>query len=151
MMRWPGGLAGLGAALTLGLGSARAEAPELPHRWLFVMRSMAQPESLQRTIELLPRAKAAGYNAIVLSDHRLWTEREASPGHADALRKLQAEAKTHGLDLIPCVMPIGYSGRIIGADPNLAEGLPVKEAVYTVRSGVAVLTPFPLSGCALRG
>ena len=134
-------LVGLCAVAAACSGCASAESTNLPYRWLFVMRTVANPADLQRTIELLPRAAAAGYNGIVLSDHRLWTKSQASPGHAEALRKLQAEAKKHGLDLIPCVMPIGYSGRLIGSDPNLAEGLPVKEARFTVHNGVARLTP----------
>ena len=117
-MNWLRKLVALLAVLAFCLGCASAEAPKLTYRWLFVMRTLTDPASVQRTLDLLPRAAAAGYNGIVLSDWRLWTERAATPGHADALRKLQAEAKRNGLDLIPCVMPIGYSGRIVGEDRN---------------------------------
>jgi hypothetical protein len=141
IMKWLYTLTALGLLAALGSGCTAAEPPQLPHRWLFVMRSMTQPENLPRTIELLSRAQAAGYNGLVLSDNRFWIKSMAAPGHAEALRKLQTAAKSYGLDLIPCVMPIGYSGRVVGTDPNLAEGLPVKDALFTVHDRVASLTP----------
>jgi len=130
-------------ALTVLACNAAEQGPRpLPRRWLFVMRSMSQPQNLKRTLELLPRAKAAGYNALVLSDNGLM-QPHSTDGYAESLRTLQREAKKNGLDLIPCVMPIGYSGVIIGQDPNLAEGLPVKDALFVVSVGKATLVPDP--------
>ncbi|MFB3879866.1 MAG: carbohydrate binding domain-containing protein [Armatimonadota bacterium] len=116
---------------------------KLDNRWLFVMKNMGNPDSLAETLALLPRAQAAGYNAIVLSDGHLYEAREDDGAYRENVLKLQAEARSHGLDLIPCVMPIGYSGSITGVDRNLAEGMPVKDALFLVHGGVANLVPDP--------
>ena len=126
----------------LGLATDSSDANGLAHRWLFVMRTMRDADALERTIALLPRAAAAGYNAIVLSDWHLY-DLDEDPGYAANLRRLQAEARRNGLDLIPAVMPIGYSGSVLGVDPNLAEGLPVKDALFVARGGEARLEPDP--------
>jgi len=113
------------------------------HRWLFVMRNLRRPENVQDTIQLLPRAAAAGYNAVVLSDSTLYRLERADDSYAQNVLRVQEEARRYGLDLIPCVMPIGYSGSIIGKDPNLAEGVPVKDALFAVRGASASLVPDP--------
>jgi len=123
-------------------GCAAAAPKPLEHRWLFVMRNMGQADNLAATLALLPRAQAAGYNAIVLSDGGLYGLDE-NPPYRENVLTLQREARKHGLDLIPSVMPIGYSGAIIGRDRNLAEGLPVKDALFVARGRQAVLAPDP--------
>lgn len=135
----------VGVMLGLAAGCARAEPGEgeLSRRWLFVMRNLRNAENVERTIELLPRAAAAGYNAVVLSDSTLYRLDGGGESYAQNVRRVQAEAERHGLELIPCVMPIGYSGSILGADPNLAEGLPVRDAVFVARDGVARLSADP--------
>ncbi len=124
-------------------GAPASAGEELVHRWLFVMRTLNDDEILQDTLALLPRASAAGYTAVVLSDWNLYRLDRAGPDHAARVRRLQHEARAHGLELIPCVMPIGYSAAILGYDPNLAEGLPVKEALFIAADGLARLSPDP--------
>lgn len=130
-------------ALQLAAGCSAAGQQKLDHRWLFVMKDMGQADNLADTLALLPRAHAAGYNAIVLSDGGLYDLRDDNPSYRENVLKLQREARKHGLDLIPCVMPIGYSGSITGVDRNLAEGMPVKDALFIARGREAVLVPDP--------
>jgi hypothetical protein len=104
---------------------------------------MGEPDNLTATLALLPRAQGAGYNAIVLSDGNLYALDKAGPSYRENVLKLQSEARKYGLDLIPSVMPIGYSGGILTYDLNLAEGLPVKDALFVVRGDEAVLVPDP--------
>jgi len=121
----------------------------LSHRWLFVMRSMRTPEEVERTIALFPRAAAAGYNAVVLSDSALLTLYRAEPSYLDNVRRVQQAAHANGLDLIPCVMHVGYGGAVLDYDPNLAEGFPVKEALFVAHGREAKLTADP--PVSLRG
>ncbi len=133
------------SVLGLLVGSASAQQREqgLPHRWLFVMRDLRNRENVERTMALCPRAAAAGYNAIVLSDPNLYALGGADPCYAQNVRRVQEEARRHGLELIPCVMPIGYSGSLLGADATLAEGLPVKDALFVARGSTARLEAEP--------
>ncbi len=124
-------------------GCASAAEYELEHRWLFVMRNLARAENVADTIALFPRAKAAGCNAVVISDGNLYRLDRAGETYKQNLLRVQREAERHGLELIPCVMPIGYSGAILGRDPNLAEGMPVEDALFVVRGRTASLQPEP--------
>jgi hypothetical protein len=97
-----------------------AAAPSLQKRWLFVWRDMNDAKEVYRVIARLPRAKAAGYNGIVLSP-------SMPPAKAIEFREA---ARVNGLDIVAIVM--GNS-----KDRNYMEGLPVQDALFIVRDGVA--------------
>lgn len=139
----------LGAALSLGSaldGAAAQPGQDLSRRWLFVMRSMRTQEEVERTIGLFPRAAAAGYNAIVLSDGALLSPAIEDPAYRANVLRVQEAARAHGLDLIPCVMHVGYGGSVLGYDPNLAEGFPVKHALFVAEGREARLVADPPVG-----
>jgi beta-glucanase (GH16 family) len=130
-------------------GPGEKSRSSLTHRWLFVMRGMDKAENVDRTIALFPRAAKAGYNAVVLSDGNLYSNGSANASYAENLKRVQKATAENGLDLIPCVMAIGYASGIVAADPNLAEGIPVKDAPYLVKGREATFSPdLPV---ALRG
>jgi hypothetical protein len=47
--------------------------------------------------------------------------------------RLQKAAAANKIELIPCIFPIGYSDGLLMHDPNLAEGVPVKDAPFVAR------------------
>lgn len=94
----------------------------LRYRWLFVWRDMTNPREVERVIERLPRAKAAGYNAVVLSYN-------VAPSKAAELR---AAARANGMEIVAIVMGGAH-------DRNYMEGVPVKDALFVVRNGAATL------------
>jgi len=122
-------------------------APEIPaprplaHRWLFVFRSHNQPGAVEKTLALLPRAKAAGYNAIVLSDGGLNHLDLMSQAYRDNILRIQAETYKLGMEFIPIVYAMAWSNSLLMYDKNLAEGLPVKGARYVVGKGALALAP----------
>ncbi len=115
-------LVGLLAILILPAFASRpdTDAPDLQKRWLFVWRSMSDNREVDRVIARLPGARAAGYNGVVLSPN-------IEPAKAAELREA---AKRSGIDLIAIVM--GNS-----RDRNYMEGLPVRDALFISRNGVA--------------
>jgi hypothetical protein len=129
------------ALLALASTSPLAANTALTHRWLFVMRSMRTSEDVERTIALFPRAAKDGYTAVVLSDGNFYSLGSADPTFADNIKRLQKAAADNGLDLIPGVMAIGYASGIVDEDPNLAEGIPVKDTLYVVRGREAAFVP----------
>ena len=107
----------------------------LTERWLFVFRDHALPGNVEKSISLLPRAKAAGFNAILLGDHNLLSiDRKPESYRKDLVRLCEA-IRGHGFRLIASCMPVGYAGSILARDPNLAEGVPVKGARFVARGG----------------
>jgi hypothetical protein len=56
------------------------------------------------------------------------------------VKELAAEL---GLTVVPTLFPVGYSNSLLWHDPNLAEGLPVKDALFVVQGGQARLQADP--------
>jgi hypothetical protein len=61
----------------------------------------------------------------------------------DNVRRVRALAARLGLEIIPAVFPIGRSNALLAHAPDLAEGLPVRNALFEVRGGEARLVPDP--------
>jgi len=124
-------------------GSACCEPAKLTHRWLFIFRDLTDTAKFTDTMSLLPRAQKAGYNAIVVSDKHLYQLDRASPAYIESLKLLQRTAAFYGMDLIPICMPMGYAGGLLDYDRNLAEGLPVKDALFAAHHGTLSLDADP--------
>ncbi|MFA6110282.1 MAG: carbohydrate binding domain-containing protein [Candidatus Latescibacterota bacterium] len=96
----------------------------LEKRWLFFWRNLGDPQEVDRMIARFPQAKAAGYNGVVFP-HQVAETRAAA---------LRAAAKENGLDLVAVAMG--------GArDRNYVEGVPVEDALFVVKDGVASFQP----------
>jgi len=93
-------------------------------RWLFIWGEMSDPKEMDKVIARLPRAKADGYNGIVLSYN-------VAPERAAALRQA---AKANGLDIIAGVMGGAH-------DRNYEEGILSKDALFVAHGGTAALQP----------
>jgi len=107
----------------------------LSERWLFVFRDHTVPGKVEKTMELLPRAKAAGFNGILLSDHHLLTIDRMPEWYRRDIVRVREAIRGHGFRLIASCMPVGYAGSILAYDPNLAEGVPVRGARFVARGG----------------
>lgn len=92
---------------------------------------------------MLRRARAAGYTGLVYSDYRLNLVEQPDPRFLRNVKAMRDEAARLGLDVYAVVFPVGYSGGLLARDPNLAEGLPVRNALFRVRGGEADLVPDP--------
>ena len=113
--------------LAPGLRSRAADQPppsRLPERWLFVWDDLTKPEALSRMIARFPRAAAAGYNGVAFSYN-------IAASQAAALREA---ARQNHLQLIAIVMGGAH-------DRNYTEGVPVRDALFVARGGMATLQP----------
>lgn len=110
---------------------------EPDYRWVYVMTNLQVKQNADMLTELIPRARKAGYNGIVLSDSKFGRLGDVPAWYFDNAKRVIAVAKENGIDLIPCVWPMGYAGAMLGHDVNLIEGPPVKDAPFVVHSGEA--------------
>jgi len=136
-------LALLSLAVLLCGAPLAQQAQDKPQLWVHLFFSVRTPEGLQRAKDVLTRAKAAGFTHALLADYSVCDIDGAGPGYVDKLHEVQAFADGLGIELVPGVMSIGYSGSIIGRDPNLDEGMPVKDALFVVEGREANLVPDP--------
>jgi len=128
---------------------ATAIPPRSSHRFVYATTKLSDAAAVENLVSLMRRSAAAGYDGIVLAESGA-AERKADEGAAARIRNVAEELR---LDVIPAVFPIGDSRSLLAADPNLAEGLPVRDALFVVHEGEAELTadpPITLHGGELK-
>ncbi len=113
-----------------------------PDRWVFVMLPLTRDEHVAKIRDIVRTAAAHGLNGMVLSagfdSIDLWDK--ARIRRLLQVRDIAAQA---GIEIIPLGFSIGYAGGILAHNPNLAAGLPVRNALFVVRGGQATLRPDP--------
>jgi hypothetical protein len=116
-----------------------AGADELNHRWLYLQLNLQVKENVPVASELMNRAAKAGYNGVVLADYKLNILDRVPDHYFKNVADVRGLADQLGLELIPAIAPMGYSDGLLAHNPNLAEGIPVRDARFIVRNGVAQL------------
>jgi len=106
--------------------------PTQSYRWFYVQQNLQVKENVPKVQELLKRAKAAGYNGMVLADYKLSILDRVPDYYFTNLAEVKKTAEALGIALYPTVCSCGYDNGLLAHDPNLAEGLPVREAIFTV-------------------
>lgn len=132
----------LAAVVVLPSAPAAGDAPAQPvykDRWLYCQTNLQVEKNADDLVRLINRASKTGYTAVVLADYKLNILDRVPKHYFTNAEKVKKAASAAGLEIIPAVAGFGYSSGILAHDPNLAEGLPVKDAPYVMRGGVAVL------------
>ena len=130
--------------LSLGAAAACARGAQdktYPLRWVYVSRSLARDSDVDDIRAIARTASQHGLNGILLAaglDHA--RVKTADHERIVEIKKICAEYK---LEIIPLMFSIGYGSAILSYDHNLAEGLPVRDALFVARGGVAQLQPDP--------
>ena len=132
----------LGLINTMAAAGAPAEGIIYPHRWVFVSRSLQAGTDVDDIREIARVAAEHGLNGIVLSAglDRLDLQ---PPAYFQRLAEVKKIAEQFSLEIIPQIFSAGYGSAIISHNRNLAEGLPVKNALFVAHEGLAVLEPDP--------
>lgn len=129
---------------------ALAQAPEL---WFYDQRNLLPKENIDDLEKLWRRAAAAGYTKVLLADHKFGFVNRLGSNEAQYrqnVQRVRAIAKELGIEIVPAIFPIGYSNSFLVHDPNLAEGLPVRDALFVVKNGEARLVADPAVKLAAR-
>lgn len=115
-------------------------------RLVYMSHNLLVADNVKAVQGLLRRAKSAGYNGVVMADYKLQILDRIGPEYRRNVAEVQRTAKELGMQIIPAVCPIGYSEGLLSHDPNLAEGLPVKDVLLEVHNGEARVIPDPPVG-----
>ncbi len=140
-------LASVTCAALLCIGVAAQQTPvastSLPHRWVYCAINLQVDENVPRLEQLMTRAAAAGYNGVLLADFKFHVLDRVPQRYFANVKRIRQKADELKLEIIPAVMPIGYSEGILIHDPNLAEGVPVREQLLVVEGKTARIEPDP--------
>jgi hypothetical protein len=115
----------------------------LPERWLYCQANLQVDETVVKLDTLWRRAAKAGYTGVLLADSKGAKLADVPKGYFKNVEKVKALAAELKLKVIPALFHIGYSNAMLWHDPNLAEGLPVKDALVVVKGGEARLEADP--------
>lgn len=129
-----------------GLGPpGRVQAQVYPYRWVYVSRNLQNDRHVEEIRAIAATAAAHGLNGLVLSAgmDRLDLQPAA---YFERLRRVKAICDELGLELIPSIFSVGYGGSVLAHDRNLAEGLPVRQALFLADGKEARLVPDPAPG-----
>src|SRR6476661_5262602 len=123
-------------------------APQLLARdlWVYCQTNLLVDKNVDDLDRLFHRAQAAGYSHVLLADSkftRLGALGDNTRHYFANIDRVKSLARDTHLQLVPAVFPIGYSNDLLSHNPNLAEGLPVRDALFVVHDGVAKLEPDP--------
>jgi hypothetical protein len=122
--------------------AARAE-PAKKERWVYIPTNFQVTERADEVISLLERSAKAGYTHALVADSKFSRLATVTDAYVPNVRRVKAAAVRLGIELVPALFSVGYSNDLLFHDPNLAEGLPVKDARFVVKDGVATIQPDP--------
>jgi hypothetical protein len=129
------------AALAVLLATVIPGQP-LPNRWFFFSRNFTSDAHLDEFRQLTATAAAHGYTGVMLDGQFDSLDRAGEPVRRRLL-EARAIAAKNGIEIVPLFCSPGYAEGMLVHNRNLAEGLPVYEAPFLVRSGQALFEPDP--------
>lgn len=125
-----------------GLEACRiVDAPEFPRRWMYHSTNVLVGANVTAAKALWDNAVAHRINGVQLNDSKFSRPTTLPQRYLDSLASLKRYADDRGLELIPGVMPIGYSNEVLFHNPNLASGLPVRSQRFVIEADSARLLP----------
>ena len=125
----------LTTALALAEESPKLEKP----LFLFhFMGNLANDKTLTEIEGLIKKAQPVGYNGIAIIDSKFEKFALQDDHWRENVRKLRKLCTDNQFALVTGIAAIGYSAEMLANDPNLAEGLPVRDAEFVVKGGKLV-------------
>ena len=115
----------------------------LKHRWFYVQTNLQVQANAERLFELMRRGHNSGYNGIVLADSKIQIMDIATDTFRKNVRKAIELGNSLGIEIIPSIYSVGYASAYGVLNPNLIEGMPVKNANFVVRDRKADVLPDP--------
>jgi hypothetical protein len=119
------------------------EKPGLQDRWFYFPFDLRDETHVHKFEALAGRAQRAGYNGVLLEDPCFGKLPLMNEAYFRNLDRVKAVAARHGLSIVPALFQLGHSENLLAQDPNLAEGLPVRDALFVVKDGTARLVAEP--------
>ncbi|MDB5297340.1 MAG: putative glycosyl hydrolase [Phycisphaerales bacterium] len=109
--------------------------------WLYYPTNLQVDANVDKAKDLWGKAAAAGYTHVLLVDSKFARLAQVPDRYFKNVERVKAAAAGLKLTLVPALFDVGYSNNLLGNDPNLAEGLPVRDQPFVVRGGVAEPAP----------
>lgn len=107
--------------------------------WIFGF-DLRNDNDVKKIIEILETASKNNYNGIVLSAG-LDSLCKKDEKYFKNLYLIKENCERLNIEIIPSIFSIGYGGGILSHNKYLAEGLPVKDALFIVKDKEGIFVP----------
>ena len=121
---------------------ARADASS-PDLWIYCPTNLQVDANVDKLEALWTRASKAGYTRVMLADSKFGHLSDVPDHYFKNCARVKQIAERLHLQIVPAVFPIGYSNDLLENDPNLAEGVPVRDTLFEVTGGVGHVVADP--------
>ncbi len=105
--------------------------------WYYQMVNLLPDGNVTSALQLMQQAKDAGYTKAVIADFKFGTIDIQSQHYRDNVAEFVQGAADIGIEVIPALVPIGYSDAFLCHDPNLIEPQPVVDCLFEVSGNTA--------------
>jgi len=119
--------------------------------WFYLQKNLYVEANLAAAIELVERAADSGYTTVVLADYKLGVIDLYDTDYTSNLQEFASAAQAAGVEVIPSLVPIGYSNAFFQHDPNLIEGQPVIDCEFRASGGQADVVQDPATAVVNGG
>src|SRR5215217_5035124 len=123
--------------VALGMQTSFAQEKSSRELWLYYPNNFQVAENIDKLEGVWTRAAKAGYTHVFVVDSKFAKLGDVPDNYFKNLERAKQIAARLKLKLVPGLFSVGYSNDLLWHDPNLAEGLPVKDALMVVRKGEA--------------
>ena len=134
-------LAQLVAAVTLARGAEPASATGRPAEpldlWFYHAANLSTDPAVDELEKIWRRAAKAGYTKVLLDNSSFCMLGSLGQDYFTRVERVKKLADELKIDIVPGVCGLGSPNGFLWHDRNLAEGLPVKNALFVVKSGEA--------------
>lgn len=115
--------------------TSSADAQAKQELWLYYPTNLLVAENVEKLEGIWARAARAGYTHVLIADSKFSRLSEMDQRYFDNVERVKTIAAAHKLTAVPAVFSVGYSNDLLSMNPNLAEGLPVKDSLFVVGDG----------------
>ena len=112
-------------------------------RWVYASANLLVPTEVTRIENLLKECSVLGYSHVLITDSKFCRLPELDKRYFDNIARIRNTARDLDVKLVPAVFPVGYSNSLLSQNVNLADGLPVKDALFEIQAGEAKLVADP--------
>lgn len=110
-------------------------------KWIYISQNLWVDKNVDLIEQLFQRGEKAGYTHVLLADSKFSKLGDMDARYFRNVERVKALAAKHHLEVVPAVFSVGYSNDLLWHDPNLVEGLPVRDALFVVKNGEGRLVP----------
>jgi len=127
--------------LTVCIAGNPVSAASYPDRFVWIFGwSLTRDSDVAEISQLLETGAKHGINGAVVS-FGLDTLCKKSPDYFRRLEEVRQVCERNRIELIPSVFSVGYAGSVLSHDRNLAEGMPVEDALFVAGKDEARFRP----------